>query len=395
MKQKSPQGQVRIGVIGAGLRMRTVLERMLRASGSRLTISAVHDPDAGARAALGRLLAYEPTAAPSEGSLIADSAVDWVFIGSWNHVHARQIIAAFEAGKHVFCEKPLATTFEDCVRINEAAARAPECRFALGLVLRYSPHYSIIRRVLDSGKLGRLISFEFNETLRFNHGGYIFGDWRRFTEFSGGHVLEKCCHDIDLANWLCDSLPVRVASFGGRDFFVPENAGRVGEIGPDAQNRLAYRSWATSPTHLVDPFLGQADICDNQVAILEYANGVRATFHTNCNAAIPERRLYICGSHGALRADLVTGRIETAQIGWESKIEVEQDGMTDGHGGGDDIMAAALTRTLLEEEPPLASLREGICSAVPAFGMDASCRDASIVDLRPFWERVNISLQAN
>lgn len=392
MNQNSSRDGIRIGVIGTGLRMRTVLTRMMKsAPEGRITISSVFDPDSAALAALGRELAFQPVAAPSAEALIADESLDWVFIGSWNHVHAPQIIAALEAGKHVFCEKPLATTLEDCVKIKEASSRASGRHFALGLVLRYSPHYSAIREVLEAGKLGRIISFEFNETLAFNHGGYIFGDWRRFTQFSGGHLLEKCCHDIDLANWLSGSLPVRVASFGGRNFFVPENAGRVAEIGPDSANRAAYGSWATGPGHLVDPFLGNADIFDNQVAILEYAGGVRATFHTNCNAAIPERRLYILGSHGSLRADLLTGRVETAVIGWESKIETIRDGVMDAHGGGDGIMAAALVRTLLQDEPPLASIDEGVCSAIPAFGMDLSCRTGDVVDLRPMWEKVGIS----
>ena len=65
-----------------------------------------------------------------------------------------------------------------------------------------------------------MISMEFNETLGFNHGGFIMGDWRRLTENSGTHLLEKCCHDIDLVNWMLESIPVKVASFGGVNFFT-------------------------------------------------------------------------------------------------------------------------------------------------------------------------------
>ncbi len=50
---------------------------------------------------------------------------------------------------------------------------------------------------------------EFNETLDFNHGGYIMGDWRRLQRYSGTHLLEKCCHDIDLVNWITGSLAGR------------------------------------------------------------------------------------------------------------------------------------------------------------------------------------------
>lgn len=124
--------------------------------------------------------------------------------------------------------------------------------------------------------------------------------------------------------------------------------------------------------------------------ILEYANGVRAIFHTNCNAGIPERRMYFLGSNGSLRADLVTGKLEVAEIGWESKIETIPQTAPDGHGGGDPVMAAALAQTVLTGEAPLASIKEGICSAVTALGMDLSCQEGRIVDLSPFWEKANI-----
>jgi len=53
--------------------------------------------------------------------------------------------------------------------------------------------------------IGDVVSMEFNETLNFNHGGYIMGDWRRKTDLSGGHLLEKCSHDYDLVNWILNS----------------------------------------------------------------------------------------------------------------------------------------------------------------------------------------------
>ena len=48
-------------------------------------------------------------------------------------------------------------------------------------------------------------------------------NWRRHKNLSGPHVLEKCCHDIDLLNWIVDSLPSKVSAFGGNDIFITEN----------------------------------------------------------------------------------------------------------------------------------------------------------------------------
>jgi len=89
----------------------------------------------------------------------------------------------------------------DMLEINGLTGRL----FNIGLTLRYSPHYRKIKQLLESGAVGDIISMEFNETLDFNHGGYIMGNWRRLREYAGTHLLEKCCHDIDLVNWMVGS----------------------------------------------------------------------------------------------------------------------------------------------------------------------------------------------
>lgn len=381
---------IRLGLIGPGSRLRNVVGKILaEAPADRVKVVAAFDPDERAHQKLRENLGYDYLRTDCEAAVWENPEVDWVMIGSWNTLHAAQSIRALAAGKNVFCEKPLATNLEDCLAIRDAVRKSGRT-FAFGLVLRYSVHYQKIREIIDSGRLGKIISMEFNETLSFNHGGHIFGNWRKDREISGGHMLEKCCHDLDLANWFADSIPVSVASFGGKNFFIPENAERMNEIGPNAAGLPAYKSWMTVSHDPHHPFLSESEVLDNQVVILEYANGIRATFHANSNAGIPERRFYILGTQGALRADLVKSCIEVADIGWEAQIETLDMNATDGHGGGDFVMARALLRTFLENEPPLASVREGLCSAITAFGIDEACRDRRVVDLKSMWEKAGI-----
>jgi len=376
---------IRLGLIGCGIRLRSVLRLLMQcAPAGVLQVRSVFDPDERALQELSLVLGQEFLAGDRPAAVWESPDVDWVLIGSWNALHAQQSICALRAGKDVFCEKPLATTFEDGLAIRDAVAESGRT-FALGLVLRYSRHYQKIREILDSGRLGKLISMEFNETLAFNHGGHIYGNWRKESRVSGGHMLEKCCHDLDLANWFANSLPMHVASFGGKDFFVPENAERMDEIGPNAEGVPAYKSWSKTCNDPDHPFLSGGDVLDNQVVILEYANGVRASFHANSNAGIPERRFYILGSHGSLRADLLSGSIEVCEIGWETRIETIALGETDGHGGGDEIMAQALYRTMREQESPLASVREGLCSMIVALGIDQACREKRVINLHSQW----------
>jgi len=109
---------------------------------------------------------------------------------------------------------------------------------------------------------------------------------------------------------------------------------------------------------------------DNQVAIVEYENGVRTTFHTNCNAGIPERRMYILGSEGAIRADVIAGTIELKRIGWETELEDLSSGASGGHGGGDAVLAKELVDSMVNGAAPSVGLLEGMESAIACCAID-------------------------
>ena len=82
------------------------------------------------------------------------------------------------SGKHVFTEKPIAISIDDCCKLEEAHEQAKHLKFATGFVLRHAPLYIEIQRLLLSGELGKVVSVEANEMLRPYHGGYIMRNWR-------------------------------------------------------------------------------------------------------------------------------------------------------------------------------------------------------------------------
>ncbi len=377
-----------IGVIGCGGMGRAVLKAVLEQD-ERLQVAALYDPDERSVKATVEMLPAPPAVCASHLDVVARPDVDWVMIASWNRDHCEQSVAAFEAGKHVFCQKPLALTLDECVRMKRAGEKSGR-QFNIGFTLRYSPHYRKLRELIAAGRIGRIISMEFNETLHFNHGGYIHGDWRRLREYAGTHLLEKCCHDIDLANWMTGSRPRRVASFGGNDFFTPDNAHHAERVGRrEKDGCLAYSGWG-GPIDL-DPFLSDKDIVDNQVAIIAYESGARATFHTNCNAGIPERRMYILGTEGAIRADVIAGTIQLQRIGWESKIEDVSTDSSGGHGGGDEVLAKELADSMLNGTPPSVGLIEGMESAIACFAIDQAMDTGTVVDLTAWWKKAELA----
>ncbi|MCY2931613.1 MAG: Gfo/Idh/MocA family oxidoreductase [Planctomycetota bacterium] len=378
--------KVRIGAIGCGLRTTALLNWMLPKN-DRLQVTAVCDISEKAAATVRKFLGGAPRIYVDYRDLLTDPSIQWVMIGSWNCLHAEQTVAAFRAGKNVFCEKPLATTIDDCLAMRDAW-QASGKTFVLGYTLRYSAMYRKIKELIDSGAIGTPISLDFNETLPFAHGGYVHAGWRSQTRFSGPHVLEKNCHDIDMANWLLASLPVKAASFGGCNFFTPQYRRRIDQIGPTPDGKKAYCDWWNAlgfDPPPADPFRADKDIADNLVAILEYANGVRASFHVNHNAGLPERRIYICGSEGAIRAGTVPDQIELGRIAWDTKPEIISTPTLGPHGGGDVFLAESIIASMVDAAPPVTSMIDGLTSAITCLAIDEAMRTASIVDLRPSW----------
>lgn len=388
MSEETETKAVGVGVIGCGARIQKIFTN-IHSKHPEIELRALCDP---LSASIDRTRqAFNPNARIYEDyrQLVADPKIDWVMIGSWNCFHRDHTVAALDAGKDVFCEKPLATSLKHCLEMREAWKRSGR-QFSLGFVLRYSPFYQKVRELIENGAVGKIVSFEFNETIDFNLATLIHGGWRHSRDNAGTFILEKCCHDLDLANWMTGSIPLRVASFGGLDIFKPENNYLVDKLGHDRDGRRAYTVKSANANQVGDPFTTEQSIVDNQVVILEYANGVRGTFHTNCQAGILERRFYILGTEGAIRADIISGRLEIQQVGFNKPREIIEYPNSGGHYGSDKFLAENLVRLFHHQTQPMAGIEEGIKSAVIAFAIDQALDEKCIVELTPLWDKVGI-----
>lgn len=145
------------------------------------------------------------------GAMIGGGELDAVAITSPSHLHTAQIAAALERGLHVFCEKPLGTTVEEC-RIAEAAvAKYPDRVFMLGFMRRYDPSYAYAKKMVDVGRIGRPILFRgYSQDPESAIAGAI-----AYAGHSGGQFIDMAVHDIDLARWFMGVDPVSVYAIGG------------------------------------------------------------------------------------------------------------------------------------------------------------------------------------
>ncbi len=376
---------VKFGLIGCGSRGRGLAKQLL-SKGSGVQPVALFDPDKSLQE---RFIEENNLS----GVKVCDDymeavntpGINWVMICSPNCYHREQICAALKAGLNVFGEKPMATTIEDCEAIYKAH-KASGKLFATGFVMRYMPLYRKIKEILESGMVGKVISIDANENISPGHGGYIMQNWRRHTKLAGPHILEKCCHDLDILNWLVDSLPSRVASFGGLNFFVPENKGYI-EKYRTKEGQDIFSGWE-DPHRVDNPFTSDKDLIDNQVAILEYRNQVRVMFQATMSNAAPERRMYISCTDGTIISELYQNKIWVKQLG-ENKTEEFDFNSAGGHAGGDPVIMDELYESMVNNTTPKSSGDEGLQSAVVALGVDQARIEKKILDLEPVWKKLD------
>ncbi|MDA3961650.1 MAG: Gfo/Idh/MocA family oxidoreductase [Planctomycetota bacterium] len=145
--------------------------------------------------------------------VLLDDAVDVVHICTPHAVHKGQLLAALAAGKHVICEKPLATTPAD-LRAMTAAAAAAQSRGQVAACIFQHRHGGLVRRLkemLDSGVFGQLTSAKLPFRCTRKQSYYDSGAWRGTWHTEGGGVcINQAIHSIDLLVWLCGNDPVSV-----------------------------------------------------------------------------------------------------------------------------------------------------------------------------------------
>jgi predicted dehydrogenase len=399
---------LRIAIIGAGDRGRGTYGRWCLEHPDQAKVVAIADTNPERRAALAadHALADGQAFGDWRELLAHDGSTDVVVIATPDRDHAEPAIAALAAGHDVILEKPIAPTPDGVRAVAEAAARSGGS-VTVAHVLRYTPFFGAVKRALDEGMIGELVSIEHAERIGYWHFAHSFvrGNWRREANASP-MILAKACHDLDLLRWLAGDRCTAVSSFGGLHHFRPEQAPRgaldrctdgtvrcpaapdcpfdavrlyvertsevtgwpVSVITSDPTPVGRLRALATGPYGRC-VYRSDNDVADHQVVALEFANGVHATLTVNGLTADNTRQVHLHGTRGELRGRLDTGEIEvrrflpgtpTTDAGpWDRDEQGRQavrddermvlsatPAPADGHGGGDAGMMADVVARL-------------------------------------------------
>ena len=333
-----------IALIGCGHRAHGVIQYWIDAAPSQVRIVQAYDPDPES---IQNVRKWWPDfnfhAAATMEEAISAPEVNLVMIFSPNRYHCEAILAALDAGKQVFSEKPLATTLEDCNRIMEAEKRTG-IKIMTGFVLRYAPIYRKVKELLDSGTFGYIISISANENRPSYGGGASMSSshgWRRLSSESGPYLLEKCSHDLDIFNWYAGCTPTRVASFCGLDYFIPKNEALYDKLGHEVFSAWIPKDWR------INPFTSHKDIFDNHTVIMEYPNGIKLNFQLTLANAIAERRMYISCSEGTIILDHYSKMIRYKRYKDEYETLLQLPGAGT-HAPADISMSRELVKSLLD-----------------------------------------------
>jgi predicted dehydrogenase len=333
----------------------------------------------------------------------ATPEIDGVVITTPNHQHLEPALEAMRRGYALALEKPIAESPASCRQLL-ATKRATNARVIIGFVLRSAPFYLQAYRWLAAGRIGRLTSIQADEIPHVLTTSVMFrSDWRRYQATSGGAMLEKCCHDLDLFTWFAGGAPVRLASHAGCQTFNPrpEVPARCADCHltatcryylppvkyehPDmvkkANDGLLYKFVRDNSACIYN---NGHDIYDHQTVQLEYDNGVVATLTLDFagSGKVCGRTLKLVGTDGAIYGKCEDNAISLLDYATDTvtRVDVRDDGS--GHGGANREHADAFIRMMNEPGyAPPANLEAGYLSAMLCFAADQSAAEHRLLDI--------------
>ncbi|MDO9541112.1 MAG: Gfo/Idh/MocA family oxidoreductase [Kiritimatiellia bacterium] len=161
--------------------------------------------------------------------MIKEQKPDVVMIASKDSTHDRYIVRAMQLGCDVVTEKPMTIDEKKCQRIVDAANKTKR-RIMVTFNCRYMPPMMQVKKLLLSGVIGKILSVDLRWMLDVRHGASYFRRWHAEKRSSGGLLVHKATHHLDLVNWFLSANPVEVYAMGARRFYGAQSD-MVGKLG--------------------------------------------------------------------------------------------------------------------------------------------------------------------
>lgn len=354
---------------------------------------------------------------------------DGVINATMDEYHYRTAIPLLKAGYHMLLEKPVVNNMEQLLDI-ERTAEENGCLLMVCHVLRYTPFYRGIKEVIERGEIGEIVHIETSENVGIAHASnsYIRGKWNSKEKCGSSMLLAKCCHDLDLLCWLNNKAsPVKVASFGGRNFILPEKAPdgagtrclvdcpHVNDCRYSAKSiyvdndRFPWYSWQclgkpyeeatreektqslkTFNPHGECAFKVQSDLVDHQAVILQFSDGSTATHSMIQGSVRPCRTIRVTCTEGEIEGMIETCVFHVRKYDFanadytERSVDVRKDiPENDHHAGGDEGIIRDFIRMIRKERPSVSctKIQDSIYGHLCVYKADKSMDEGRIEEI--------------
>jgi predicted dehydrogenase len=430
---------LRCAIVGAGHRAHAWIDEMISKYGGRCELVGVCDPVLQRAHDMNTTYGTAAQVFDHYGQMLEMAKPDLVIVVSPDHVHATQICQALAAGCEVATEKPLCTTADDARKILEAE-QASGKQVTMGFNYRHIPLASRVKQLIIEGAIGRPVSMDLTWYLDYHgHGISYFRRWHRMIKLSGGLLITKGSHHIDLANWWMGDVPQTVFARCEQNFFGPHGKNPYqGVRCRECQHADKCRFF--SPVNVAEPDLDQlsaelgyrvkkvrdyprdycpfgdeVDAYDTMALLVQYRNGGVLNYTLNAAAPFEGWNVAINGTEGRLEAAIPDSK---PARGWQKQFkivkkglkvinpadfyvsewpenysifvmpfngqayEVEVPNIADGHGGGDQTLFRMVFTGDRPRHDPLsafATVRDGALSVAVGDAANRSARSGAAI----------------
>ncbi len=383
--------KLKVILIGAGGRGRRYT-KVMKTMPERFELVGIAEPIESLRESIREVHDVDPANCYESWDQILDRPkfADIAIITTMDQLHYAPAMKAIEMGYDLLLEKPVAPTPEECVDIWRQAEKYGT-KIMVCHVLRYTPFFMQLKKILDDGTVGDIISMEHIEAVGNIHQtiSYVRGRWGNEAR-SSSMLLAKCCHDLDILQWLLGKECKKIQSFGSLVHFRPENAPEGATercmdgcphidtcyyytypIYVEKRYVIGSRRHTAMKAHPTDEdilhtmattqvgkcaYKCDNDVVDHQIVNMEFEGGTTVSM-TMSAFTKGGRKTHIMGTKGELWAtmgnkecpfeffDFATREIRPLK----AEIAIAGDSITTGHGGGDAGIVDALYRYVTGE----------------------------------------------
>lgn len=373
---------IRLGVIGYGVRAHHMVQKMLQADRS-VRLAAIADPRRDALRS--QMSSEDPDMAADvrfyedADSMLNSESLDGVVVGTRCSLHARMAVKALKREIAVFLEKPAATTMADLMALKAAA----HPRVVVSFPLRVSALVKLASEIVQSGRIGTVEHVQ--AWCNVPYGSVYYQTWYRDESETHGMFLQKATHDFDYINCLLQGdRPRYICAMKSKQVFRGDRP--AGLHCMDCVDRTTcfespYHSSRSIPLSLDMP---SKEMCafavdtgneDSGSALIQYDSGRHVSysqnFYSRNKAAARGARLI--GYHGTIEFDWFTNRLKVMHH-HAGRVETHEMDDTDGHGGGDEGLAANFLQVIRGEAASVSPIENGLINCLQCLKATESAR---------------------